>query len=626
ATTEVKGFALILAIGICATLFTALFVTRVIYTLYTELFGFRRLAMLPTVIPAVHRALEPAINWMRLRKVFWTLSVIGIIISISLIGARGVNLLDTEFRGGVAVTMLTAPVDADRDGEPDATDEAGDPVRQWLAETGPGGVEERVHALGGLLEATADANKRRRFLSGLHSVGVLDRGPDQIGDPADEPALADVQAILDEVAKASVLTVGATEVREGVVYAPSFQVKVASPRGLGEERTITDVVVTAVVTEFGDLLDVTRPLNFRGTDDADHTPYTFPVEDDQLGENIGQPRYTDLVTRYLGGVAVVVDDIDPPVTTLDVAKRIDRMRAQPDFASYVGREEAVFGLEAADPANPDLGYRSVAVLVHEPEGVSYFDDLDVWDRELAAVEWQVVSQALRRQTSLEQVSSFSSAVAATLSANAIVAVTLTLLGILVYIWVRFGSLRYSLAAIVALVHDVTLSLGVLSLTAWVAGSALAAILRVEEFRIDLGVVAALLTIIGYSLNDTIVILDRIRENRGKLPIPTVGIVNRSINQTISRTVLTSFTTLLAVGIMFGAGGSGIRPFAFTLLVGLIVGTYSSVAIAAPLVVRGGFDGAGRGAPGDEAKTGEIWTREKADEDRDTIAAAREAST
>ncbi len=102
-------------------------------------------------------------------------------------------------------------------------------------------------------------------------------------------------------------------------------------------------------------------------------------------------------------------------------------------------------------------------------------------------------------------------------------------------------------------------------------------------------------------------------------------MNRSINQTISRTLLTSVTTLLAVGIMYAAGGSGIRPFAFTLLIGLVVGTYSSVAIAAPLVVRGG-DGAGRAAPGEESRTGEIWTRDRPGGDRDTVAAAREAST
>ena len=111
-------------------------------------------------------------------------------------------------------------------------------------------------------------------------------------------------------------------------------------------------------------------------------------------------------------------------------------------------------------------------------------------------------------------------------------------------------------------------------------------MKIEAFQIDLGVIAALLTVIGYSLNDTIVILDRIRENRGKRPLPTQEIVNNSINQTISRTVLTSVTTLIAVVIIYLAGGGGIRPFAFALLIGIFVGTYSSVAIAAPLVFKG----------------------------------------
>ncbi len=142
---------------------------------------------------------------------------------------------------------------------------------------------------------------------------------------------------------------------------------------------------------------------------------------------------------------------------------------------------------------------------------------------------------------------------------------------------------------------------------------MAKMLLIEEFRIDLGVVAALLTIIGYSLNDTIVIFDRIRENRGKLPIPTAAIVNRSINQTISRTVLTSLTTLLAVSIMYAAGGSGIRPFAFALLIGVIVGTYSSVAIAAPLVVRAAPPGSKElsAATGADSAHGGSMTREQA---------------
>ena len=137
------------------------------------------------------------------------------------------------------------------------------------------------------------------------------------------------------------------------------------------------------------------------------------------------------------------------------------------------------------------------------------------------------------------------------------------LGILAYIWFRFGSLRYSLAAIAALMHDVILTLGALALAGYVANIAFfSQTLKIEAFQIDLGVIAALLTVIGYSLNDTIVILDRIRENRGKRPLPTMEIVNNSINQTVSRTVLTSVTTLIAVAIIYMVGGSGSRPFAF----------------------------------------------------------------
>jgi SecD/SecF fusion protein len=401
-----------------------------------------------------------------------------------------------------------------------------------------------------------------------------------------QPALEQysVRSTLGEMANASVLTVGTTEVRAGVVHAPSFQVKVASPKGLDEERTTTDVVVAAIVSEFGDQLDVTRPLSFRGAGDQEHADHTFPITRDKLGDNIDRPRALDRVSEFLGGVAVVIEDLDPPVTLNDLSKRISRMRGQPDFSNCVGRDVAVFGLEAADTAVRGQGYQSVAVVVYDQLLSSFDVDFELWDRELAGTEWGLISQAVQRQTSLEQVSGFSSAVAETLSAKAIVAVALSLLGILVYIWIRFGSLRYSAAAIVAVAHDVTIAMGLLALTAWVGGTTISSALLVEEFRIDL---AALLTIIGYSLNDTIVILDRIRENRGKLPIPTPEIVNRSINQTISRTVLTSFTTLLAVGIMYAAGGSGIRPFAFCLLTGLVVGTYSSVAIAAPLVVRYG---------------------------------------
>ena len=571
ATTEVKGFALTLSIGICGTLFTTLFVTRVIYEVYTDVLQARRLPMLPTVVPGIHRLLSPNVDWVSLRKVFWSGSAVVLLVSIMLISARGVDMFDTEFRGGVSATMRTREIEKTDNGEP--------APRLMLEHEA---VQASIRALAGILDLP-DSETRRRLLAALRVRGVIER------DGGDED-LAAVRTILAEMANASVLTVGETELRGGDLYASSFQVKVASPKDFDAEATTMDVVVAAIIAQFGDRLDVTQPLSFLGAGTAQHAPHTFPITRDGLGENIERPRFVDKVTEFIGGVAVVVQDLDPPVDVDDVSKRIGRMRAQPDFKANVGRDVTVIGLDAADPADPAAGYRSVVVLVYDST-LSFFDvDFDLWDREVAKAEWLLVSEGLERQTSMESVSSYSPAVAETLSAKATVSVILSLLGILVYIWIRFGSLRYSAAAIIALLHDVCVAMGMLAASAWIASTAVGSFLLVEDFRIDLGVVAAMLTIIGYSLNDTIVILDRIRENRGKLPIPTADIVNRSINQTISRTVLTSVTTLLAVAIMYGAGGGGIRSFSYTLLVGLVVGTYSSVAIAAPLVVRAATGG------------------------------------
>ncbi len=105
-----------------------------------------------------------------------------------------------------------------------------------------------------------------------------------------------------------------------------------------------------------------------------------------------------------------------------------------------------------------------------------------------------------------------------------------------------------------------------------------------DFKINLPMVAAFLTIVGYSLNDTIVVFDRIREIRGKNPRLTSEMVNASVNQTLSRTLLTSLTTLIVVGILYVLGGEGIHGFAFCLMMGIIVGTYSSIYIASPVLL------------------------------------------
>ena len=121
---------------------------------------------------------------------------------------------------------------------------------------------------------------------------------------------------------------------------------------------------------------------------------------------------------------------------------------------------------------------------------------------------------------------------------------------------------------------------------------------VDDFKISLDVVAALLTIIGFSINDTIVIFDRLRELRGKSRFVTAEMIDRAVNQTLSRTILTSGTALLATIILYAYGGQGIHAFAFTMLVGIITGTYSTIYIASPIVLwlQHRTAGAGVGVP------------------------------
>jgi SecD/SecF fusion protein len=136
--------------------------------------------------------------------------------------------------------------------------------------------------------------------------------------------------------------------------------------------------------------------------------------------------------------------------------------------------------------------------------------------------------------------------------------------------------------VLAVIHDVLVALGGLALSLWLADYL--GFLQVQEFKISLPIVAAFLTIIGYSLNDTIVIFDRIREVRGKSPRITADLVNSCINQTLSRTILTSLTVLIVVLILYFFGGQGIHGFAFALVVGVISGTYSTVYIATPVLL------------------------------------------
>lgn len=153
--------------------------------------------------------------------------------------------------------------------------------------------------------------------------------------------------------------------------------------------------------------------------------------------------------------------------------------------------------------------------------------------------------------------------------TAVIAVALAIVAVLVYIWLRF-EWQFALGAVIALIHDVILTIGIFSEV---------------QIKFDLAIIAALLTIVGYSLNDTVVVFDRVRENLRKYKKMSLAeILNLSINETLSRTMMTSVTTLLALIALFVLGGDVIRGFVFAMIWGVIVGTYSSIFVASAILL------------------------------------------
>jgi SecD/SecF fusion protein len=205
---------------------------------------------------------------------------------------------------------------------------------------------------------------------------------------------------------------------------------------------------------------------------------------------------------------------------------------------------------------------------------------------------QLTTVLKQTQTSLaarplpERLENFDAQLAADTSRSALYAILASWCVIALFLWFRFGNWTFGAATVLCLIHDLCFTLGCIAmchyLVAWAPG--LASVFGIEDFKIDLPAVAALLTLIGYSVSDTIVVFDRIREVRGKNPLLTPQMINDSVNQTLSRTLLASLTVFLVVLVLFIWGGEGVHLFAFVMVVGVIVGTYSSIYIASPLLL------------------------------------------
>ena len=179
-----------------------------------------------------------------------------------------------------------------------------------------------------------------------------------------------------------------------------------------------------------------------------------------------------------------------------------------------------------------------------------------------------LTETLNADVDFRRVENVGPKVSAELLESSIIAISLSLAAMLFYIWIRF-EWQFSVGSIIALLHDVTITLGIFSILA---------------LEINLSIIAAVLTIVGYSMNDTVVIYDRIRENLFKYTkISISDVSNLSINETLARTIITSVTTLLALLSIYILGGEILRGFSFAMILGVLIGTYSSIFVASPIL-------------------------------------------
>lgn len=546
----------------------------------------------------------PKINWVGLRYVFFTFSLVITIGGMALFfNIKKEDLYDIEFLGGTAAQIdlkkpgaLTSAQISDRLAKSGKTLQTYGQDLKSATVTGSGGTYTidcpgvPAARFEPVIKSVMD-----KKLSELDPVHYSDPSAHEIVVRTKSEKNIDLNAMKAEMAEFSARFARAGESME------KAQVQGVEAVGKGEIpgrsfeivtlETNKEIVVGAIMENLQNDLDIQPALTFKLAPDtnAGGVPY-FPIRSDDVRQ-LGIPTEGSELTGidlqgWRGGVAMVLEDIQPPQPVATLKSRLRAMRLQPGFESHGWRESDVFGLK---PSAPGSNMYSRAMVVVADENYPLLDDQgglsSAWVTDLAEPEVKLLETALQRQSSLSQITQFDQQVSGEAQTNAVIAVTLSWLVIIIYVWFRFGNIRWGLAAVIALIHDVLVAIGAIAASHFIYNTAVGRALMLDKFRVDLALVAAIMTVIGYSVNDTIIVFDRIRENRGRLIDVTPPMLNLSISQTLSRTLLTSMTTFFTIIIMYIFGGPGIHGFNFAMFIGILTGTYSSFAIAGQLLIK-----------------------------------------
>ena len=309
-----------------------------------------------------------------------------------------------------------------------------------------------------------------------------------------------------------------------------------------------------------------------------------------LGADLQKVEMTKLaVEKGAGGFVTGADLEFSAAVSPDQVSRILRESLRSDALLETASKELKQSLDATRTRSQDAA-RQMRIDVKGKAQAGRYQTLkvvfnDPLEGPIAEGALKATQTTYRENPQPERLDNFSGSMAKATQGTALAAIVASWIAIVFYLWLRFGNWTFGLAALLCLVHDLFFTLGIIAGCHYLANiPVFASILQIQDFKIDLPAVAALLTLVGYSVNDTIVVFDRIREVRGRNPLLTERMINDSINQTLSRTVWASFTTWLVVLVLYFSGAEGIHLFAFVMVIGVVIGTVSSIYIASPLLL------------------------------------------
>jgi SecD/SecF fusion protein len=570
APDNVKGFGVTLVLGIAMSIFVAVFLTRIAFDVLERKGWVKSLHMMQFIG-------ETNIDFLSWRRVCIAGSLVVIGIGLLAVGARRGDLFDIDFTGGSSVQFVLK-----QDQSKDFDD-----VLAVLNKTSLQGKNLSLVEIG---------NSNTHY-----SVTTVNDD------------IVDVQKIITEAFPGALETYQ-VEVTDTAPIAPTgdfgFMPLPAQPRVLGSlpsPLSYLTLLQADDASEDSEDADAAAAADAKGNDataDGEASAVTEPAtEEVSADDSKAAPESSDEANADAAASATAASDSADPAEDVINPFAAGGTSATIKFSTPKQAGTGMDGMSSGvsyDSLQQMLidaikaeGHVDIAYEISNPNyQTGSARNFEEWQVKLALPPADAAKVLARIEGNMDSQAIFplsnkiGGRVATRMATDAIAAIVLCLAGIIGYVWFRFHGVMYGVAAVVALVHDVLVSLGFVALSAYLVYGAepIANALLIDKFQVSLTLVAAFLTIIGYSLNDTIVIFDRIREVKGKSPRLTPAMINLAVNQCFARTLLTSFTSLISVFVLYVVGGEGIHAFAFALLIGFIAGVYSTIYIANPVLM------------------------------------------